>query len=87
MTHALVVVFSFVAVWGAGGGVLPFLVERRAAAPAAPRYSGKCIYCAAPINRHGECPNVQKSGIERFDRRRIYCGHAEVRDRFLAGAA
>jgi hypothetical protein len=47
----------------------------------------KCLHCAEPLNEHGQCPNVALSGIERYDRNRFYCGHAELRDLWEAGVA
>jgi len=50
-------------------------------------YRGNCIHCGAAINEHGQCPNVEHSGVRMFDRLRIYCGHAELRTLWKAGAA
>jgi len=89
MEHAFFQFLGFVVVWGGGAAALLHWIDAPGSAQRAetPKYSGRCIHCSTPVNEHGQCPNVVLSGIERFDRHRFNCGHAEVRDRFLAGVA
>lgn len=79
----------FFLAFGFAPAVLEYWLEAPKQAPEAEPAAtcGKCIHCGSPMNEYGQCPNLALSGIERFDRNRFHCGHAEIRDGWMAGVA
>jgi hypothetical protein len=94
MTHPFFFFAGWLLVAGPAWGALLFSIDdparkalKQALAADKRAYRGNCIHCGDAINEHGQCPNLEHSGVRLFDRLRIYCGHAELRTLWKAGAA
>jgi hypothetical protein len=90
MDRAFFIFAGYVLLLGPGSAALLFWLNPlplKSAKAAAPEFEGNCIHCGSAVNKLGQCPNIELSGIECFDRNRFNCGRAELRDLWKAGVA